>query len=607
MTSRREFFQASGAALALAQSAAARIGDAAGIRSEISRRASRYLRERYYLVVDYYRIRRTLAYPLPVRGLSLPTTVVPTITVYPWATWMMWALEERIHSLGWAAEWEKRADCAQAAAADLEALAAFPKYCQYTQPDLSSGHAGRLMWAALRKWRWVGAGLRAQLQQGCAQHVGEVAPLVEKQYGRLRSKQDLLSLKEPFRKLANIPLIGTAGVAMTANAISHPAAGNLNRAVHSIFGAILDLRSQGHTEGVAYDGYILDFIADWLDSLDAADRGEVLRHPNLRQFLEESYMLAAPGAMEEVAQLSDVEPREMPFHYSAQAKLETLAPDALRAWYLSEWRPGWIRADALGALLPMAARLRGKAPRAGALEAHYAAVLRTGWEADDLAAVVSCTTSPMSHVQNDNGTVAIGTRGRWIVADPGYQQYVQDAEREFTLGPAAHNYPHPGGAQQTSKRGRLTAIGASGPGVLRAEVDVTACYPASAGLTSVRRTVWHGGRSTVVIADRVESAAPAPVDYHWHGHPDAAWWADRGQILLHLPECDLWIGSPNLELSHANIERHPGSRGQLTLAAKVTPTPPVIWWVFTVGSAPARVSMVKDGRSIEVAGKRFEV
>jgi hypothetical protein len=596
--SRRQFFQTAGAGLALAPGVRGRIPDAAVVRQEIDRRAAAHLRQRH-LVVDYYRIRRALAYPLPLRSLSLPDVPVPTITGYPWATWMMWALEERVHSLGWAAEWTGRADYAAAATADLEALAAFPKYCQYAQPDLSSGHAGRLMWAALTKWRWPSRSLRDSLRAGCARHVAEVAPLVVTQYGRLGSKQDLFPLKDPSRKLANIPLIGTVGAALTASAASHDLAPELDRAVHSIFGAILDLRSSGHTEAVAYDGYILDFVADWLDALPQAGRTPVIGHPNLRHFLEESYMLACPGAIEDVAQLSDVEPREMPFHYSAQAKLESFAPDPLRRWYLARWRPEWIRADALGALRPVIGQIPRKTPEAGGLDAHYAAVLRTGWNGTDLAVAVSCTNSQMSHVQADNGTVVIGNRRRWMIADPGYQQYMQDAEREFTLGPTAHNCPHPGGIQQDSKRGRLVSLESS-----RAEIDLTACYPANAGLRAVRRSVWLDGRDRVVIADRIDGGSHAAVHYHWHGHPDAAWWTDGGQTLLHFSDCDLRIASPNVQLSHANLERHPGSRGQLTVAARV-PSVAVVWWVFQIGVEPVRVEAETDGQSIHVAGKRF--
>lgn len=412
--------------------------DRSAIDAEVLRRAESYAAARH-LVVDYYRIRRQLAYPLPVRSLSLPAMPVPTISDYPWSFWMAWALEERVNALGSAAAWFGRADFGRAVAGDLEALAGWPKYCQYKRPDLTAGHMGRTLWAAATRWPWVGGQLRDKIRAGCRRLVEEVLPMSDAWYGPLKSRQELLSQADLPSKLANIPLIGTVGAALAASVCSHPALPALNDRLGFVAGAVLDLRGKGVTEAVGYDGYILDFVADWLTILDAAARASILKHPNFRQYLEQSYMLSAPGAAEQVAELSDVEPRQMPFHFSAQAKLANMAPDAARSWYLASWPVDWIRTDALAALRPLVDSLGGPAPAAGALRTSYAAVLRSGWQTGDLAAVVSCNNSPMSHVQTDNGTVAIGTAGRWLICDPGYQQYMRDVERDFTLGAGAHN------------------------------------------------------------------------------------------------------------------------------------------------------------------------
>ena len=47
----------------------------------------------------------------------------------------------------------------------------------------------------------------------------------------------------------------------------------------------------------------------------------------------------------------------------------------------------------------------------------------------------------MGHLQCDTGSLVVGTRGRWVVSDPGYQQYMQKQERVFTLGVSSHNAP----------------------------------------------------------------------------------------------------------------------------------------------------------------------
>ena len=103
---------------ALAEHAAARQQAAA---EYIARRARTHVSQSR-LLVDYYRIGRKLSYPLPLTSLSVPDVVVPTIPDYPWATWMLWALEERINALGWAAEWIGDESARRAAVADLAAL-----------------------------------------------------------------------------------------------------------------------------------------------------------------------------------------------------------------------------------------------------------------------------------------------------------------------------------------------------------------------------------------------------------------------------------------------------------------------------------------------------
>ena len=577
-----------------------------GIQAEIRRRAEFYSQQRH-LIVDYYRIRRKLAYPLPVPSLSIPAVPVPTITDYPWSIWMLWTLEERVYSLGWAAEWFGAEEYARKAAADLEALATWPNYCQYARPDLSSAHAGRLLWTAATKWRWVRPALREQLQQACLRHVAEVAPKVETQYAGLDSVTDILSLPAPHNKLANIPLIGTLGAALTASASAHPASELLRTKIMAVFGAVLDLRERGVTEGVAYDGYILDFVADWLETLPAAKRAPILNHPRFGGFLEQSYMLSAPGAIEQVAELSDVEPREMPFHISAQAKLSRIHPGPLSNWYLRRCRPALLPSAALAAMPENLATARTAEPPAGALNAQYACVLRSGWESGDLAVAMSSNTSPMGHLQNDNGTLVIGTRGQWIISDPGYQQYMDDVEREFTLGPAAHNFPVVNGHSQVRKASRLSLPPDPSGGLLRASLEIAPCYPPEAGLRSLVRNVWLQGSSTVVVADVIEGSAIKSVSYHWHGHPDAAWWARDGWALVQIGATDLWFTSPQARLSSADIVRLPGSRGQLTLKSSVNADNSVVWWVFGIGGRPPVLKTAESGRSVEIGGVRFAV
>lgn len=598
-----------GAALLAAPARALATADAAGwdraaIEGELRRRAAEQLRRRQ-LIVDYYRIRMKLAYPLPVASLSLPDVQIPSVPNYPWATWMLWALEERLLSLGWAAEWLADASARAAATVEVEALARWPAYRQYPQPDLSAAHAARILSTALASWTWPDAALRNVLRQGCARHVESVLGPSDKLFSTIHTADDVLRSKTPHTLLHNIPLIGTIGAALTAHAAGHAARGLLSHRVKALFLAILELRKQGYCEGVGYDGYVLDFAADWLHTLPEAERAPLLDHPQMQRLLEQSYLLSAPGAVEEAAELSDVEPREMPFHLSAQAKLLRLRPLPDRVWLLERCRLDWLRADGLAALRQFAGPRRTQEPAAGARDAHYALVLRSGWRCDDLAVAASCTDSPMGHLQADGGTLVIGSAGKWLIADPGYQQYMKGDEREFTIGPTAHNTPVLGGCTASLKRPRRLALETLADGVQHAAIDLTACYVPAANVKSAVRHVWLSGKNLVVAADCVSTSAPVPIKYHWHGHPAAAWRFDGPWAALHFAGTDLCFSSPQMPISGACLQRLPGSRGQLSLIAARESAAPTTWWVFFWGGRPPALQASADGQRLTLRGRTF--
>ena len=570
------------------------------------RRRARWQLEQTRLVVDYYRIGRKIAYPLPLPNLVIPEVRVPGIPAYPWATWLLWTLEERIDCLGWAAEWFGDEQARQAAAADLAALARWPTYQQSAKPGLSSAHAGRILWTASTRWGWLGEDLRRSVREACVHHVEAVLPASDKIFASVRTKEDVLRRDAPHALLHNIPLIATVGAALTAAAAGHSAASLLNARVQALFGAVLDLRTKGHSEGVGYDGYVLDFVADWLATLPEPERAAVLDHPNLNHYLEQSTMLGAPGAVEQVAELSDVEPRQMPFHLSAQAKLQRLRPQPVRSWLMGRCPLDVLRSNALAALRDVPDVPSGKAPPAGALDAHYAAVLRSGWEAEDLAVAVACSNSPMGHIQNDSGTLVIGTRGNWLVADPGYQQYIRGDQREFTVGAAAHNAPLVNNQGPSQKRPRRIVLEDVSPSVHRVAIDLTACYPAGASLKTLVRHVWLSGKNLEVVADELEAAKPPQATYHWHAHP-AAWWFEAGWAMIALGDAPLWLTCSQGRLSGADLERLPGSRGQLSLVSSIDGAGPVVWWVFALAADRPTLHADGEGRQIRLLDQTFSL
>ncbi|MDE2890247.1 MAG: heparinase II/III family protein [Gemmatimonadota bacterium] len=577
------------------------------IEAEIRRRADVY-KPQTHLIADYYRVRRKIAYPLPIRELTLPELPIPGIQSYPWSIWMTWSLEERILSLGWAASWLGDGQARRLAVSGLDALADWPCYRQLPTPDLSSGHALRILWHAHTRWDWLPPGLRRKIERAFHRHIEDTLPMSDAMHGAFDSKDDILALKEPHTALHNIPFIGTVGLALAANGNSHPSADALNRRLEALVGAILDLRETGHSEGVGYDGYILDFAADWLGTISPCRRAALMDHPRFGDVLDESIALGAPGDVANIAQLSDTEPREMPFHVSGHAKLYRYRASPRTGWYLNRCGVRGLRADALAALRGIADDDQLESPRAGAIDAHYAVVLRSGWEPDDLAVAMAASNSKMSHVQNDNGTIVIGARGRWPVSDPGYQQYMKKREREFTLGPTAHNAPVINGMAQTGKPADRRVVLRKRNGTTHmAELDLTDGYPAGLAMKRVARTLWLSDRDLVVVADQVRGGSVEAITYCWHGHPDAAWWVQDNMARVYAPDLTLWIGSPQARITDQDVDRLPGSRGHLTLRASADPSAPCVWWVFAKGDTPPDVSLHEQGCGIRVDGRGFEI
>jgi hypothetical protein len=516
----------------------------------------------------------------------------------------LWDLEERINSLGWAGTWFCDEDARALVRRDLEALAEWPRYWQFNRPDLSLGHSARLLWEAYSKWDWLGP-VKEKIRTAFARIVSGTLDFSDQYHGRFASKADILALESPHSVLANIPLIGTVGIALAARAIGHEAAPILDRRLLALIGAILDLRESGHSEGVAYDGYIMDFAAHWLQGLGKAERSELMRHPRFGDLLDESVYLSAPGEGAQVVAFGDVEPVEMPFHLSAHAKLLAIESNTRAAWHLKRCRIDWLRADALASLHGL--RLRGVSPPAGAKDAHYAVALHSGWGNDDLAVAMSVSNSSMGHLQADTGTICIGTGGRWLIDDPGYQQYMAKREREFTLGPAAHNTPVINGRNQERKSGqRSLRLADRGNNLHFAKVDLTECYPEAMDLKEVTRSVWLAGQNRVVVADRVTGKNISRIDYHWHAHPEAGWWVADHWARIYCPEITLWFFSPQTQITEEQVDRLPGSRGQLSLRASADIKAPILWWVFSVGEKAPEVRLVGEGYKLDVDGKVFD-
>ncbi|MBL8995226.1 MAG: heparinase II/III family protein, partial [Spirochaetia bacterium] len=533
------------------------------IENEIRRRGEYHARQTS-LFVDYYRIRLRTAYPLPIRAIHIPDFKVREDfrSDYPWSIWMTWALEERMACLGVMAERFGSTECLEIFLRDLDGLASWPVYRQFERPDLALGHSSRTLWRSCRRKVDIPEALRQKIRSAFSRIAEDGLALSAKNYGSFRTKHDVLTMERPFEAVHNIPIIGTIGAALAAHEIGHPGQGVLNSRLKIILEALLDLRPAGVNDGVAYDGYVLDFMADWFEILPDSERSVFYDHPRFNDFLEQTYRLSVPGDAVLVAPLGDVEPFEMTFHLSAQAKLQNLKPDPVRAWHLNRCDPAKLRAEALAFLLT-APSVGEKVPLAGLLEAHGATVLRQSWDANDLAVVVSGNNSPMGHIHFDAGSILIGVRGKWWITDPGYQQYLHTREREFTVGPTAHNAPVINGISQNRKGMKLIRRETQG-GSLSVELDITDCYPPEIHLSKVRRRVWLE-KDWVIVCDLVQEENVESVRYHWHGHPEMGWGYESPWAFLYHPDdpnASLWVTSPQTQIEELGISRLPGSRGQ---------------------------------------------
>jgi hypothetical protein len=191
----------------------------------------------------------------------------------------------------------------------------------------------------------------------------------------------------------------------------------------------------------------------------------------------------------------------------------------------------------------------------------------------------------MGHLQSDAGHVVLGWQGRFWISDPGYQQYRPGEEREYTLGPQAHNAPVINGILQKAHAARVDRIETDAEGRQHARVNLAACYPGLPRGAIVARDLWliRAGTSAVVVRDRF-GALPggAEVLTHWLGGHHLAWAFVEGWARLSDGQRAVWIGTPTRPVAPADLTRHPGSRGPLTLAHRQTLTGDggVRWWVL---------------------------
>ncbi len=586
--------------------------DKAAIEAHFKSQAA-YQARQTHLHVDYYRIRRRMAVKLPATDMAFFHGTLGEFDGYPWPIWFVFALENRVAALAWAGEWCDNADWRALAEQDLAAMGSWSQFRQYDKPDLGVGHSGRLMWYALTHWSWLSEDCKKELHKACKQLVDEALTGLELHNRFFDNTEDLLSrdlVGKEAMLLHNIPVIGTLGAALAASCINHPRIEELHTWAEIHVTATLEALGRGFTEGVAYDGYVMDFAYCWLRVLDEERRNKILEHPNIGKGLEQCLALACPGRRYDVAEIADVESQQWPFHNSAQSYLYYLIGGAERAEYLKHYNIEWARLLSLALIRDTIDEPKTETPKPGAWDSINASILRSGWEAEDVALIASSSNCHMGHIHYDAGSIVIGHQGHWLLDDPGYQQYLRTSEREFTVGPDSHNAPVFNGQAQTLRGVTRLAHDDQDPDKMHMAFDMTQAYDSELGIKRVRRYLWLINKRLIVIADDIEAKDEKELRYNWHAKPGADWSCDALACGIHADEHALYFHCLNADediYSFNNISRFKGSRGHQTWQVNQQVTKTVNWWVIDTQLCDETWYLSDDNRSLSLLGHQLDV
>jgi hypothetical protein len=534
------------------------------LRGELIRRAEQEKRARE-VQVHYYRIGQTVAFELPVakRPIAFPTAW-EGFDRYPWLTWLAWRLEERWWVLH--AAW-RQCDDAEAGRIFQRELGALAGWEALTEPllgvNLVTGHlAGCLALGLEDELGWDRGLLERTREAGAALLERDVRAWAKETWEVSQPLSDL--------QIHNIRMATLVRSAQLARVIGHSDGPWLNGVADRAVGRWLELRRGAHhTEGFAYDGFLMDHITGWMQEHPgrAALLGATAGRREAWESLREEWIgCALSGRVDIQAPVGDVEP-EMPFWMTALGRLADWCDWQEGRWLLRRCAPIRLPAAALSGLLERESDWgQERAPRVRMRDMVSAISLRHGWESDDVMVTVGCPRTGRGHLHKDGGHVVIGKGGRFWITDPGYQQYRPGLEREYTLGLAAHNGPVIDGKMQTQGAAKVLAVEErEGRQIVR--LDLTECYEGLGAGAKVHREVWLETGGDVTVRDAIECPGPGvSVAYHWQGGTQLAWGFVEGWARFSDGVRALWIGTSGGALGGEHVTKLEGSRGPLTLA-----------------------------------------
>ena len=545
------------------------------------------------LLVDYYRIRRKIAFPLPVAEfyeLKIPSK---SISGYPWSIWMIWRLEERFHALYNGFSLEKDQACGNMLFHELELFSQWATYNELkSKPDLSTGHCGRILYVALNHWKGIPESVREKLKKACLSLAEENIPRAEAYFKGVTSVEFILNEPKPKDYLHNIGYIGSIGMVLCLKSIGDKRYVKWLETLKIVFRAlVIYSREKGYTEGIAYDGYLMDFFLPLAELMTPEEQKEMLDNDVIRNIMDQVIHSSVAGDAGCVAELGDVESKEMIFDITALVKYQKYVATDGFSWYLKNIKADRLSSDAYANLHAQVIK-EGSAPKKLIARMPATISLRSGWSADSVSVVTSACNSMAGHIQHDAGTVVIGTKGSWLISDPGYQQYMESSEREYTLGFNAHNFPVINGKAQTVKNSKVVNLKDDGKPFV--ELDITNCY--EVGLANkVTRKIWISDSNRVVISDTILGDKVENIQYFWHGHPEGFWYIDEWAFVQR-DGASIWFKRVGATPKPENLNRLKGSRGSLTLSDQIDGNPKTpIYWVFTTIKPSVLPTIKSDG------------
>ncbi|MDF2661979.1 MAG: hypothetical protein K0Q94_4770 [Paenibacillus sp.] len=584
--------------------------------NELKRRIAAEKR-RTELHVHYYRIDHVLAFPLPVTQLDIirKPEGIPGMEAYPWYTWFMWAIKERWDLLH--AAWRRFGD-AEAGLLLQKELAITADWSNgHKGPGtagLFNGHLAVCLANYLRHSEGWDRELLEKTRQSATRLLDrDIVPFFDNVW---RPREQVVS-----KHLVNIPVIVLLGGAYLAETVGHGEASSMADKAREVVMVWKTARlgDEHLSEGIAYDGFWLDALTDWLTARDCSKPSDSDTEPAYASFVASCIQLALPGRIDINAPLGDNEP-EMPFWMDAALKLTRIYDWPEGHWLAGRLPPARMTAAALEQLLdwPWRELQDHEQPVARCEEHPFAVSLRNGWDSDHLLAAVGASRYPLGHLHFDGGHVVIGGGDRFWITDPGYQQYRHGPEREFSIGVQAHNAPVLDGMAQTKRAALVLRADTDEEGRQHTTLQLAGCYetPPDSGdvsATDVTRDVWLLPQGTVVVKDAIQTARNGlRADYYWQAGTFLAWAFPDGWARLGDGTRAMWIGAfdgsgVREPIAPVALHRHEGSRGALTLhhSRVLGKDGGTVWWVFafdrSAGWTPPAVSMGGSGLAIRFA------